>query len=270
MQEGQMRVGAILSPTGDWPIIVEAAKAADAEGLDAIGMWDHYHSDKPEWSYACGWSAYGALAALTSRVRLVPMVLNNLHYEPGVLAKESSILSIASGGRFELAIGAGDWPDSFKAWGRPYPPAAERVARLVETVRVLRLVWSGKKVDFAGTWVELHEACCSPAPPTPPRVMIGVGGSRRTLAAALDVADELNIYAVPELVNQDRTLVTGGGRPIDLSVSLSWEMGNWPANPERDLATWRDRGIDRAYISLAAPDMVSRVQSLASAARAVG
>src|SRR4051794_29608023 len=97
---GTMRVAAILSPFAEWPPILEAARHADEVGLDAVGFWDHYHSGRPEWAYVCGWSAYGAIAAVTSRVRLVPMVLNNLHYEPGVLAKESSILSIASGGRF--------------------------------------------------------------------------------------------------------------------------------------------------------------------------
>ncbi|MDQ3871436.1 MAG: LLM class flavin-dependent oxidoreductase, partial [Chloroflexota bacterium] len=116
-----MRIGAILSPVADWKLVLEAARAADELGLDAVGFWDHYHSPRPEWGYVCGWSAYGYVAAMTRRVRLVPMVLNNLHYEPGVLAKESSLLSIVSGGRFELAIGAGDWPQSFAAWGRPYP-----------------------------------------------------------------------------------------------------------------------------------------------------
>jgi alkanesulfonate monooxygenase SsuD/methylene tetrahydromethanopterin reductase-like flavin-dependent oxidoreductase (luciferase family) len=28
---------------------VEAARAADEAGLDAVGFYDHYHSAKPEW-----------------------------------------------------------------------------------------------------------------------------------------------------------------------------------------------------------------------------
>jgi alkanesulfonate monooxygenase SsuD/methylene tetrahydromethanopterin reductase-like flavin-dependent oxidoreductase (luciferase family) len=264
-----MRVGAILSPSGNWADIMEAARAADELGLDAIGLWDHYHSDKPEWAYVAGWSAYGGLAAITTRVRLVPMVLNNLHYEPGVIAKESSVLSIASAGRFELGIGAGDWPDSFKAWGQPYPPATERLERLVETVQALRMLWTGEQVDFSGTWIQLREACCTPAPATPPRVMIGVGGSRRTLAAALPIADELNFYPDEELVAEARAKVSASGRAIDLSLFLSWDHQNWPDDPEPELARWRDRGIERIYVSLAAPDMVERVTTLATAARAV-
>jgi alkanesulfonate monooxygenase SsuD/methylene tetrahydromethanopterin reductase-like flavin-dependent oxidoreductase (luciferase family) len=264
-----MRVGAILSPSGNWADIVEAARAADELGLDAIGLWDHYHSDKPEWAYVAGWSAYGALAAVTTRVRLVPMVLNNLHYEPGVIAKESSVLSIASAGRFELGIGAGDWPDSFKAWGRPYPPASERLERLVETVQALRMLWIGEEVDFNGTHLQLRGACCTPAPAAPPQVMVGVGGSRRTLAAALPIADELNFYPEEELVAEARAMVSATGRAIDLSLFLNWDHQNWPDDPEGQLSPWRDRGIERIYVSLAAPDMVDRVRKLAAAAQAV-
>src|SRR5215210_7195712 len=126
-----VEIGAVLSPIAEWSRVAEGARAADDAGLDAIALYDHYHSLRPDWAYVCGWSAYGALAALTERVRLVPMVLNGLHYELGVLAKESSVLSIASCGRFELAIGAGDWPGSFEAWGREFPSRDERLDRLV-------------------------------------------------------------------------------------------------------------------------------------------
>ena len=125
-----MRIGAVLSPVDDWQRVVEGARAADELGFDSVSFWDHYHSPRPEWGYVCGWAAYGYLAAVTRDVRFVSMVLNALHYQLGVLAKESSMLSIASGGRFELGIGAGDWPESFAAWGHNFPSAVERLARL--------------------------------------------------------------------------------------------------------------------------------------------
>jgi len=43
--------------------------------------------------------------------------VNGLHHQLGVLAKESSVLSHISHDRFELGVGAGDWPASFRAWG---------------------------------------------------------------------------------------------------------------------------------------------------------
>src|SRR3954451_4077193 len=127
---GHVRIGAVLAPVAEWASIVSAARRADELGFDALGLWDHYHSAKPEWGYVAGWSAMAGLAAATSTVRLVQMVVNSLHFEPGVLAKETSTLALISGGRFELGVGAGDWPESFGAWGRAYPERAERIQRL--------------------------------------------------------------------------------------------------------------------------------------------
>jgi alkanesulfonate monooxygenase SsuD/methylene tetrahydromethanopterin reductase-like flavin-dependent oxidoreductase (luciferase family) len=263
-----MRIAALLTPVADWEAIATAARAADHAGIDAVGFWDHYHSGQPDWAYVCGWSALGAVAAMTDRVKLLPMVLNNLHYEPGVLAKESSILAELSGGRFELGIGAGDWPGSFAAWGRPFPDAEERLDRLVETVEAVRLAWTGAPVDYAGRHVQLHGAICTPAPATPPPVVVGVGGSRRTLVRAIEVADELNVYAEPELVAEARELAAALERSVAVSVFLSWEWDKWPADPGAELDAWEERGVARACISLGGPDMVSRIAQLAGRADA--
>src|SRR5215212_6344438 len=188
-----MRVGITLSPTGNWAAILQAAQLADRSGLDAAGFWDHYHSERPEWSYVCGWSAYGALATVTTRIQLVPMVICRLNYTLGVLAKESSVLSLASGGRFELAIGAGDYPVEYTAWHQPFPDAATRIAALEETVLALRELWQGKFVSFEGAHVQLTDAACTPAPSELPRVVVGVGSSRRMIRGAVSYADELNL-----------------------------------------------------------------------------
>jgi alkanesulfonate monooxygenase SsuD/methylene tetrahydromethanopterin reductase-like flavin-dependent oxidoreductase (luciferase family) len=106
--EASVRIGVVLSPTGDWPGILAAAELADRRGLDAVGFYDHHHAERPEWGYVCGWAAYGAVAQASRRIHLVPMVLCQPHHPLGGLAKESSILSLISGGRFELGIGAGE------------------------------------------------------------------------------------------------------------------------------------------------------------------
>jgi alkanesulfonate monooxygenase SsuD/methylene tetrahydromethanopterin reductase-like flavin-dependent oxidoreductase (luciferase family) len=262
-EEEQMRIGAVLSPVQEWPAFVEAAKVADEVGLDAIGFWDHYHSPKPEWGYVCGWSAYGFLAAVTSRVRFVPMVLNNLHYEPGVLAKESSILSIASGGRFELGIGAGDWPESFAAWGRPFPDAQTRLKLLSETVDALRRLWRGDAVTIEGSHVRLTDAACTPAPTSPPRVVVGVGPSRRTLREAVRYADEVNVYTDEAVVAAARDEIARAGRDVAISLFVGWEFEKWPTDPAGELSRWSERGIDRFFINVGGPDMADRVRQLA-------
>src|SRR5215472_476784 len=85
-----MKIGVNLGPCGDWPAMLDATRHAERLGFDAIGFLDHYHSEKLEWPYICGWSAYGALAMATSRIHLVPLVIDRLNYLPGVLAKETA------------------------------------------------------------------------------------------------------------------------------------------------------------------------------------
>jgi alkanesulfonate monooxygenase SsuD/methylene tetrahydromethanopterin reductase-like flavin-dependent oxidoreductase (luciferase family) len=247
----------------DWSSIVAAAREADAVGLDAIGFYDHYHSARPDWAYICGWSAYGALVALTERVHLVPMILNGLHYELGVLAKESSVLAIVSEGRFELGIGAGDWPESFVAWGTGFPPALARLDRLEETVGALRQLWTGRPVTVSGDHIRLVGAISTPPPGRPPRVVVGAGGSRRTLRRALAFADEVNLYDDPALITEARTLIETAARPITLSVFLAWEWEHWPDAPFAELKRLAALGVTRVHVAVSADDMTARIDVLA-------
>lgn len=131
------------------------AQFAEANGFDTLGFLDHYHAPKLEWPYLCGWSLYGALAMLTTRIHLVPMVIDRMNYLPAVLAKEISTLSFLSNGRFEPGIGAGDFFEEAAAWGLSVPDAATRITGLKETIMVLHRIWAGESVNFEGEQIHL-------------------------------------------------------------------------------------------------------------------
>jgi alkanesulfonate monooxygenase SsuD/methylene tetrahydromethanopterin reductase-like flavin-dependent oxidoreductase (luciferase family) len=258
-----MRVGITLSPTGDWSAILQAAQLADRSGLDAVGFWDHYHSERPEWAYVCGWSAYGALALATERIHLLPMVICRLNYTTGVLAKETSVLSIISGGRFELGIGAGDYPPEYTAWHQPFPDATTRIQALEETITALRLIWQGDLVTYTGQHVQLTNAACGPIPPAPPRVVVGVGSSRRLIQSAVAYADELNIYSDAELLTYTRETIARSGRAVALSMFLHWDR--WPDDLHHELGQWAALGVDRVLVNIGYDaDLVQRVGELAA------
>lgn len=155
---------------------------------------------------------------------------------------------------------------SFPPWGQPFPGAEERLGRLAESVAALRKLWAGDPVSAQGRWVQLDDAISTPAPVATPRVVVGVGGSRRTLDAARAFADELNVYAGPDLIEAAMAGQRGdGGRP-SVSVFLSWEWDKWPADPAAELRNLEQRGASRAFVSLGAelPVMVERIASLAA------
>ena len=266
LPEPAFGVGVTLSPTGKWDELIAAALLAEELGLDAVGFWDHYHAERPEWAMICGWSAYGYLAARTERIRFVPMVLCRLNYTLGVLAKESSILAIASGGRFEFGIGAGDYPPEYVAWHQPFPPAETRIAALREHVLALRELWGGGLVTFNGDHVNLTEAGCTPVPPVPPRVVVGVGGSRRMIDSAVEYADELNIYGKEEIVAYAQERIASSGRDVALSVFGMREWDSWPDDLLAELDRWRELGARRYFLSVGwADDLQARVRDLAEA-----
>ncbi len=233
----------------DWPEILATARAAEDYGFDSIGFVDGYHSGTLEQDYLCGWSLYGALALATSRIRFVPMVLDNMNYLPGVLAKESSTLSIISSGRFELGIGAGDGFDGSRAWGVPIPDVTARLAALHETITILRQIWRGEQVTFDGEQLHLKDAACVPAPPAPPRVVVGVGNSKRLLRDAVTYADEINVYSDDEFIQLARQEIAASQRDVALST-FTW---GWREDLAEKLPAWQAMGVERTFVTIWKP-----------------
>ncbi len=240
-----MRIGVNLGPTGDWSAMIAATQVAEKSGFDAISFLDHYHTEKLEWPYICGWSAYGALAMLTSRIHLVPMVIDRMNYLPGVLAKEATTLSIASAGRFELGIGAGDYFEEARAWGIKVPDASTRITGLKETVTILRRIWQGEKVTFEGEQFHLVNAASTPVPPKPIRVVVGAGSSRRLIRSAVEYANEINVYANDDVIRFARQEIDATNSVVSLSV-YAWD---WPEDITTKLALWEKLGVERVFLT---------------------
>jgi len=141
------------------------------------------------------WTTLSALAALTERIKLAPMVLANLYRPPALLAKMSATLDVISGGRLELGIGAGGGRGDHAASGIPFPSTSQRVDMLEEAAELIKRLWVEDKVDFSGRFYHLKQASVKPAPvqkPHPP-VIIGGHGETYLLRAVAKHADICNI-----------------------------------------------------------------------------
>lgn len=141
------------------------------------------------------WTTLSALAAVTDRIRLTPMVVANIYRPPALLAKMSSTLDVISGGRLELGIGAGGGRGDHLASGYPFPSTPVRVRMLDEAMEVIKKLWTGERVDHQGRFYQLQQAVNEPKPvqqPHPP-VLIGGHGETHLLRAAAKHADSCNI-----------------------------------------------------------------------------
>jgi probable F420-dependent oxidoreductase len=137
-------------------------------------------------------------AEATTTLRVGTLVLDNDFRHPVILAKEAATLDVVTAGRFELGLGAGWMTTDYQQSGIPMDPAAVRVARLSESLEIMRSMWRTGRATLDGAHYSVHEALGTPAPHTSggPPLVIG-GGSKRILTLAGQHADVVSV--VPRL-----------------------------------------------------------------------
>jgi len=159
----------------------DAAKRAEELGFDVFQMPDHLGSQ-----FAIG-PALAVVAEVTSRIRIGTLVWQNDLRHPTLLAKEAYTLDVLSEGRFELGIGAGgSFPPEFDWIGVPLEPNGERVARLEESVRILKGVAGPEPFSFEGAHYTIsgYEGHPKPVQQPHPPIFMGAGGPRMLRIAA--------------------------------------------------------------------------------------
>lgn len=241
--------------------IVERARAAEAAGFEGIGLMDHLAPpaalDQPMYE---AFTTAAWLAAHTDRLKLGHLVLCDAFRHPAVLAREAVTLDHASRGRFELGIGWGSVPAEFETYGVGTTDAGERVARLAETLEVVRALWSGDVVDFEGRFHRIRAGAQKPTPLGDIPIVIG-GAGPRTLELVAAYADwwNLPVYALDRI--EDLRPRTGKAR-----TSIQQMVGYVPSEEDREevTATVRRRftGWDSGLVIGTAPELVARFREL--------
>ena len=166
------------------------ARARRAEDLGYATFTVADHLDR---QYAC-LPAVLAAGLATQSIRVGPHVLANDYKHPVVLAKELATADVLLGGRVQVGIGAGWLRDDYLRSGIPFDPAGTRIARLEESLTVLKGLWSGSSFSFHGDHyqIDMMEGFPTPAQKPHPPIMIGAGG-KRMLGLAARHADIINI-----------------------------------------------------------------------------
>ncbi|GGJ92167.1 N5,N10-methylene tetrahydromethanopterin reductase [Streptomyces camponoticapitis] len=178
--------GVSLAPTTDVAGNRALALAADENGLDLIGIQDHpYVPD-----YLDTFVLAGDLLAATRRISVFPDVANLPLRPPALLAKTAAALDLVSGGRFELALGAGGYWDAITRLGVDRRTPREANAALAEAITVLRALWADgtTPVHLEGEYYSVSGVRPGPSPAHPIEIWTGSQGPR-ALALAGRTAD---------------------------------------------------------------------------------
>lgn len=179
-----------MQPVTSASALVESARLAEARGFSTFQVSDHFAR-----SPFSPLVALAALATTTSTIRLGTLVLDNDFRHPAVMAKEAATLDLLSDGRFELGLGAGWMTDDYTTSGIPFDSAGTRIARLAETLHVLRAVLGQEEpASFEGEHYSIAGLASVPPPVQPGGPVLLVGGGRpKILALAAEHADIVSV-----------------------------------------------------------------------------
>ena len=250
----------IFLPTDDFAKAKATAQSADEQGYFSVSINDHFFPPmSPEQRKLPQLECYttlSAIAAVTKRIRLCPMVTAMSFRNPALLAKMTSTLDHLSGGRFIAGLGSGWLRDEYQANGYPYPSNAERLAQMAEGIRVLKAMWTQQEPSFSGRYYKIDKAYNFPQPvqkPHPP-VLIGGGGS-----GLLKIAG-----AEADIVNVAAPITTGA---VDMAAMLKFDRAELKRRIGllRDAARTAGRDPDAIEISGFATAMLAGDKSQAEA-----
>jgi F420-dependent oxidoreductase-like protein len=260
--------------------LADVARAADQGGISSISVMDHFFQTEVvgasvEEPMLEGYATLAYLAGITSRVQLHLLVTGVTYRHPGILAKTVSTLDVLSGGRAALGIGAAWYEREHRGLGVPFPPLAERFARLEETLRIVHQMWRGDTGSFHGRYYQLEETRDSPPPlqqPHPP-ILIGGTGERKTLRLVARYADACNFFArspdqVAHTLDVLRQHCETEGRDYGAIEKTILHVGAPPitaadAGPfVKAMAPYAELGVSRVIVMPAGPDPVWFVRTL--------
>jgi probable F420-dependent oxidoreductase len=206
---------------GDWrhmassSTLVEVARNARELGFASLWATDRLtaRSGPP--------ASSEALVTLASLIHAVPdmqlgvAVLVLPLRNAVVLAKQAATLSLLSGGRFLLGVGAGWHKPDFNLVGADY---MSRGRKTDESIEVMRQLWREDEATYHGEFYRFEDAVMRPRPPGK-RVPLWIGGNSRTaIRRAARVGDGwvpsgLDPQTLREGVTQLRELSAGRTTP---------------------------------------------------------
>jgi alkanesulfonate monooxygenase SsuD/methylene tetrahydromethanopterin reductase-like flavin-dependent oxidoreductase (luciferase family) len=259
--------------------IFEVARIADDHQLDLLAVQDHpYIPD-----YLDAWTLLVALATSTNHISVMPMVINLPLRTPAIVAKAAATLSLLSGGRIELGVGAGIFADGIEAYGGPRRTPGETVDAFEEAVTVMRALWDPKNEgQYEGHYYYLRGSKSGPPPTNPIRIWAGAYGPRmlRLTGAICDGWTPSNTFALPEKIPEMQRMIDSGAHGVGRDPAqvrrLYNLMGIITDAPETRDDNWlvttpqgwvdalvgyyRDLGLDSFVFWPPTPDAVNQTQ----------
>ncbi len=198
----------LLQGPDRWSLFRDMAIAADETGLDSVWAADHLLFRDEDADEVDGihevWTILAAVAAITRRVEIGPLVLCVPFRNPALTAKMATTLDEVSGGRLILGLGCGWHEPEFEAFGYEFD---HRVSQFAEALEIIRPMLRTGTATFHGDIHRADDAALVPPGPRPGGPPILIAGKRpRMLDLVVRHADAWNAawYGHPDTADELR------------------------------------------------------------------
>lgn len=215
--------GLSLDPDVGTPTRTRAlAQQADTRGLDYLAVQDHPYQP----GHLDAWTLISHLSGVTHRISFLTDVADLQLRPPAMLAKAAASLGVLTGGRIQLGVGGGAFPEAIASMGGVPRSGAAMVDFTEGALSLLHGALAGGPVRLRSAHHCVEGYRAGPVPPAPVGVWLGAQ-KPKMLALTGRAADgwisPLNIYVPPERV-------PGAQRVIDEAAEAA---GRAPASIRR-------------------------------------
>ncbi|HUG48360.1 MAG TPA: LLM class flavin-dependent oxidoreductase [Candidatus Limnocylindria bacterium] len=158
-----------------WSDIRDMARVADDGPFHSLWSEDHQFGPRRGGDPWEVWSVLSALAAVTRRVYLGPIVASTNFHSPLILARKAAAVQEVSAGRLIFGLGAGSLPAEYPKAGLPFD---HPVSRFEESFAVMRRLFAGERFSFEGSYYRLEDTWLANVSENPIEWMVGSLGPR--------------------------------------------------------------------------------------------
>jgi probable F420-dependent oxidoreductase len=169
------------------------AQTAEALGFDSFWLADHLLFRNADGRAIGAWEGFtflSAVAAVTTRIALGPLVACTSFRNPALLAKMADSLDEITDGRFILGLGCGWNEPEYALFDYPFD---HRVSRFAEALAIIAPLLREGRADFRGTYYRAEGTILAPRGPSPSGPPLLIGGTKpRMLHLVARYADLYN------------------------------------------------------------------------------
>jgi coenzyme F420-dependent glucose-6-phosphate dehydrogenase len=158
--------------------LLDFACTAEEVGFDSVFISDHFQPWKHTGGHAPASIPWlGALGARTKRIVMGTSVMTaTFRYHPSIVAQSFATLGSMFPDRVILGLGSGESLNDVAATGFAWPGFKERAARLLESITLMRRLWTEERVTFEGRYYKTKKATLYDRPDQPVPVYLAASG----------------------------------------------------------------------------------------------